>query len=44
MKIIYNKIIPFKGFRAITLWPFIFVRKDCEFNKIHLNHEKIHAR
>lgn len=44
MKIIYNKIIPFKGFRAITLWPFIFVRKGCEFNEIHLNHEKIHAR
>lgn len=41
---IYNKIIPFKGFRAITLWPFIFVRKGCEFNEIHLNHEKIHAR
>ena len=44
MKIIKNNIIPFKGFRAITLWPFIFVRKGCEFNDIHLNHEKIHAR
>lgn len=43
LKVVYNKIIPFKGFRAITLWPFIFVRKDCDFNEIHLNHEKIHA-
>ena len=41
---IYNNIIPFKGFRAITLWPFIFIRKGCEFNEIHLNHENIHGR
>lgn len=43
MKIIYNNIIPFKGYKAITLWPFIFVRKDCSFNEIDLNHEQIHG-
>ena len=40
--IIYNNLIPFKGWKAITLWPFIFVRKDVKFNDIDLNHEKIH--
>lgn len=44
MKIIRNSIIPFKGFKAITLWPFIFVRKECSFNEIDLNHENIHGR
>ena len=40
--IVYNNIIPFKGWKAITLWPFIFVRKGVKFNDIDLNHEKIH--
>ena len=44
MKVIRNSIIPFKGFKAITLWPFIFVRKECSFNEIDLNHENIHGR
>jgi hypothetical protein len=44
MLIIHNKLIPFKGFKAITLWPFIFVRKECSFNEIDLNHENIHGR
>lgn len=42
--IIKNSIIPFKGFKAITLWPFIFVRKGCSFDEIDLNHEKIHLK
>lgn len=42
MKIIYNNIIPFKGFKAITLWPFIFARK--ELSDIDINHENIHGR
>ena len=29
-KIIYNNLIPFKGFTAITLFPFIFARKEYE--------------
>lgn len=42
MKIIYNNIIPFKGYKAITIWPFIFARK--QLNDIDINHEKIHGR
>lgn len=41
MKIIINKIIPFKGYKAITFWPFIFARK--ELDKYALNHENIHG-
>lgn len=44
MIVIKNNIIPFKGFKAITLWPFIFVRKEYPFNEVDLNHEKIHGR
>lgn len=40
--IILNSLIPFKGWKAITLWPFIFVRKDVKFDDVDLNHEKIH--
>lgn len=44
MKIIYNNIIPFKGFVAMAMWPFVFVRKDevGPYLKYTLNHEKIH--
>ena len=41
MKIIHSHIIPFKGFSAITIWPFIFTRE--EMNKTILNHENIHG-
>ena len=44
MLIIHNKLIPVKGFKAITLWPFIFVRKEYSFNETDLNHENIHGR
>ena len=42
MKVISNHIIPFKGFKAITLWPFIFCRS--EMTEVDLNHENIHGR
>lgn len=42
MKIIYNKIIPFKGYKAITIWPFIFARDPL--NEIDKNHEEIHGK
>lgn len=29
MKIIVNDIFPFKGFSAMTIWPFCFMRKEC---------------
>ena len=38
---IKNKIIPFKGYIAITIWPFIFYRANM--NNIDLNHENIHG-
>lgn len=45
MKKIVNSIIPFEGFIAITIWPFVFVRKDEEkkFDNVAENHESIHA-
>lgn len=43
--IIYNNIIPLKGYQAITIWPFIFARKSAKPLKMHEeNHEKIHLR
>lgn len=41
---IVNNIIPFKGFVAMTFFPFVFVRKDKEdkFDKVAENHESIH--
>lgn len=41
MKVIINKLIPIKGYVAMTTWPFIFARK--ELNKYVLNHEEIHG-
>lgn len=46
MKIVKNNTIPFKGFTAMTLWPFIFIRKD-EAGKFGVQverHENIHGR
>jgi len=44
MKVIYNNIIPFRGFTAINLFGFIFARKECEpLSKQTLNHEAIHT-
>ena len=43
MKIVRNKIIPFKGFKAINLFGILFVRKDAVLSDIDINHEKIHT-
>lgn len=43
MKIIYNNIIPFKGFKAINLFGILFARKGCVIDEVTLNHERIHA-
>lgn len=45
MLTVRNNIIPFKGFTALTLWPFVFVRKDEEQNYTHIveRHETIHG-
>ena len=50
MKVIYNKFIPFKGFYAITIIKWIFVREEYKYldglsiyNKM-TNHESIHEQ
>lgn len=44
MKVIYNNIIPFRGFTAMNLFGLIFARKECEpLSKRTLNHEAIHT-
>lgn len=40
--IIKNNILPPKGFKAIAIFPFIFVRIGETMSDIDLNHEKIH--
>ena len=45
MKIVYNNIIPFKGFAAINLFGILFVRNDCksQVSDRMINHESIHT-
>lgn len=43
MKIVYNNIIPFKGFRAINLFGIVFVRGKRPLSKYIINHEQIHT-
>ena len=43
MKVVRNSILPLKGFKALTLWPFIFVRKGARMDAATLRHEEIHG-
>lgn len=43
MKIIYNNLIPFKGFAAINLLGILFVRKGVKVSEEMINHEAIHT-
>ena len=44
MKVIYNNLIPFKGFDAMNLFGVVFARNEYkDLNKIVLNHEAIHT-
>lgn len=43
MKLIYNKLIPFKGYAAITICEWIFINKNSKFNSSIFNHEAIHV-
>ena len=43
MKVIYNKWIPFKGFKCINLFGLLFVRKGCFMSEKDFNHEAIHT-
>lgn len=43
MKVIYNKIIPFKGYKAINLFSILFVRNGEYMSDKDFNHEAIHS-
>lgn len=43
MKIIYNDIIPVKGFKAINLFGVLFVRNGFRMSDVDINHEGIHT-
>ena len=42
MKIIYNNIIPPRGYKAITILNVVFVRKGLVMRDKDINHENIH--
>jgi len=44
MIVVRNKLFPFKGFKAMAVWPFIFLRKDSSFTDKDRRHEEIHGR
>lgn len=44
MLIVRNDILPLRGYKAMTLWPLLFVRRDCIMTDVDLRHERIHAR
>lgn len=45
MRVIYNKYIPLPGYKAITFWPFVFVRENAKtrYGVVDDNHEHIHG-
>ncbi|MDR1199075.1 MAG: hypothetical protein LBK94_08725 [Prevotellaceae bacterium] len=44
MKIIENKLIPFKGYSAIMLFGMLFTRDKSRITQTTIRHESIHAR
>ena len=44
MKVIYNNIIPFKGFKAINICGILFARKGAYMDERTLRHESIHTK
>ena len=45
MKVIYNNIIPFKGFQSVNLFGVLFVRSEWidRIDDVDINHESIHT-
>lgn len=43
MKVIYNDVIPFKGYKCVNLFGVLFVRKGLGMSDVDLNHEAIHT-
>lgn len=43
MKVVYNNVIPFKGYKAVNVFGIIFVRKGSTMGVTDFNHEAIHT-
>lgn len=43
MKLIYNRLIPFSGYKCINLFGVLFVREGCIMSNTDYNHEAIHT-
>ncbi|WP_455670220.1 hypothetical protein [Phocaeicola faecalis] len=43
MKVIYNRFIPFNGFKSINLFGVLFVRDGYTMKDADFNHEAIHT-
>lgn len=43
MKVIYNRLIPFKGYKCVNLFGVLFVREGCTMTDTDYNHEAIHT-
>ena len=43
MKIVYNNIIPFKGFKAVNILGVMFARRGARVSDVLVNHERIHT-
>lgn len=43
MKVIYNRFIPFRGFKCINLFGILFVRQGSVMTQLDYNHEAIHT-
>ena len=43
MKVIYNKAIPFKGYKCVNLFGVLFVREGCTMRADDYRHEAIHT-
>lgn len=43
MRIIRNSILPPKSHKLLTLWPYIFVRKETRVYEPDVRHETIHG-
>lgn len=44
MKEWYNNHIPLSGWKALGVWPIIFVRKGSKYDDVDRQHEEIHGR
>lgn len=43
MKVIYNKIIPFRGYKMINIFGVLFAREGAVLTEEDLHHERIHT-